>query len=146
MQLVKAAQLATLMLSPTMVVAAALYVPRGVRAVRRAYRRRHTDPGLTVGYPPIEQLAADLRRLLVQHETVRRSAGVAMRARHLVALEAAITDCAAEAARALGLPCPERPVHGPLTPTALRQLLQSLAAAGMVMPPAVGLLSADKRL
>jgi hypothetical protein len=156
MDIARAAQIAVLMLSPTLAVGAVLHFPRAVRAVRRFWDRRHVDrrhardvgldPTEVLGRPPIEQLAADLRRLLLAHETMRCSVDVAMRARHLHALEAAISDCAVDAARALGLPSPERPVRGPLAPSELRRLLHSLANAGLVLPPAVALLTADKRL
>ena len=141
MNVAKASEIVAIMLSPTLVVAAALYIPRGVRAIARRIGR-HSDQ---VTHPPIEELAADLRRLLRQHETLKQSPGLAMRAKHLRAVEGAITDCATEAATALGLPCPDQPVRGVLPTPQLRELLRSLADAGLVLPPAVGLLTADKR-
>lgn len=140
----KAAQIVLIMLSPTLVVGAALYTPRVFRAVRRFVGRR--DGELTPAIRPIEDVAGDLRRLLRQHDAVKRSTGVTMRVQHLRALEAAITDCASEAARALGLPCPDRPVHGALSTPELRRLLLGLADAGLVLPPAVSLMAADRRL
>src|SRR5438132_9404685 len=140
---VKVGQVVFTMLIPTLAVAAVLNLPRGVRAVRRVVANRKVDTTLQSSRSPIEQLAADLRRLLQQHETLRRSTGVAMRGRHLLALEGAITDCAIEAASALDLPAPDRPAHGGLAPPELRRLLPSLANAGLVLPPAVGLLAAD---
>lgn len=142
MDVAKATEIVAIMLSPTLVVAAALYLPRGVRAL---WHRTHPDLD-QVSHPPIEELAADLRRLLRQHETLKQSPGMAMRAKHLRAVEGAITDCATEAATALGLPCPDRPGRGPLPTPQLRELLRSLADAGLVLPPAVGLLAADKRI
>jgi len=141
MNVAKATEIVAIMLSPTIVVAAALYIPRGVRAIAGRLRRDQDQ----VTHTPIEELAADLRRLLHQHETIKQSPGLAMRAKHLRAVEGAIADCAAEAAIALGLPCPDRPAHGELPTPQLRQLLRSLADAGLVLPPAVGLLTADKR-
>jgi hypothetical protein len=112
--------------------------------------------------PPIEQLAADLRRLLWQHDTNRQAtdelrrrekAGdtqtpiiVEIRARRLRTLEGAITDCATQAARALDVPHPNAPGYGRLDNPQLRRLLRDLAAAGLVLPPAVGLLASDGRL
>jgi hypothetical protein len=141
MNVAKATEIVAIMLSPTLVVAAALYLPRGVRAIAQ---RLGDDQG-QVTHTPIEELAADLRRLLRQHETIKQSPALAMRAKHLRAVEGAITDCATEAATALGLPSPDRPAHGVLPTPQLRQLLRSLADAGLVLPPAVGLLTADKR-
>ena len=88
--------------------------------------------------PPIEQLAADLRRLLRLHESLTVSAHLAMRAHRLWAVEAAIGMRAVEAARALDIAHrePERP--GALTRDELLQLLTALAAAGLVLPAKVG--------
>jgi hypothetical protein len=144
MDIAKAAEIVVIMLSPTIAVGSAIYVPRGIRALYRLVRHHDTSPQTT--QRPIEQVAGDLRRLLGQHESVRRSTGVAMRAQHLKALEAAIADCAAEAAHALGVLCPDRPVRGALPTPQLRRLLLALADAGMVLPPAVGLIAADRRL
>src|SRR5690242_5510968 len=83
MNVAKASEIVAIMLSPTLVVAAALYIPRGVRAIARRIGR-HSDQ---VTHPPIEELAADLRRLLRQHETLKQSPGLAMRAKHLRAVE-----------------------------------------------------------
>jgi len=92
---------------------------------------------------PIEQLAADLRRLLQRHEAIRQSTDVAMRARHLRAIQAAIGDCATEAAEALGLACPDRTTRVALSTAELRRLLRALVDAGLVLVPATGLLTAD---
>jgi hypothetical protein len=79
--------------------------------------------------------------LLWHHDRVARSIDVAMRAGHLRALEGAITICATQAARALDVPCPDRPPHGGLDKPQLRPLLRALAAAGLALPPEVGLLA-----
>ena len=144
MDVAKAAEIVVIMLSPTIAVSAAIYVPKGVGAVYSLIRRRDLSP--QPSQRPIEEVARDIRRLLHRHESVRRSTGIARRAQHLEALEAAIADCAAEAARALDVPCPERPVRGALPTPQLRRLLLALADAGLVLPPAVGLLAADRRL
>jgi hypothetical protein len=141
----KATEIVIVMLSPTLIIGTAIHTPRVFRAVRRIVAPPHDAP-LLPSQRPIEHIAEDLRRLLRKHETVRQSTGVARRAQHLRALEAAITDCASEAARALGLPCPDRPVHGALSTPQLRRLLLALADAGLVLPPAVSLIAADRRL
>jgi hypothetical protein len=138
MDVAKAGQIVALMLSPTLVIAAALYLPRALRRLRRALLPEPVPPN-----PPIEDLAADLRRLLRRHEAVIRSADGTARAVHLRALEGAITDCATEAARALELPCPRRP--RPLSTPDLPQLLRALSGAGMVLPPEISLLTRDNR-
>jgi len=145
MDLSRTAQIVVIMLSPTLTIGAAIYAPRVFRAARRLVVARD-DTAVRPDHRPIELVADDLRRLLRQHETVKQSAGLARRAQHLVALEAAITDCASEAARALGLSVPDRPAHEGLSTSRLRQLLLDLADAGIVLPPAVGLIAADRRL
>jgi len=142
MDVVKVGGIVILMLFPTLAVGALLHLPGWIRAMRRLINERYPDSNLQPSHPPIEQLAADLRRLLQQHEAMRQSTGVAVRGRHLRALEGAITDCAADAALALGLPCPDRPAHGSLPRPELRRLLQSLASSGLMLPPATGLLAA----
>src|SRR4051812_42677595 len=67
MDVAKAAEIVAIMLSPTIVVATVLYVPRGVRAT---WRRLNPEPEQATTHTPIEELAADLRRLLRQHETL----------------------------------------------------------------------------
>jgi hypothetical protein len=143
MDVVKVGQVLLTLAMPTLAVVVALNIPRGVRAVRRLAAKRNVDTILPSAHPPIEQVAADLRRLLQEHESLRRSTGIAVRGRHLLALESAITDCAIQAASALELPVPDRPTHGGLPAPQLRRLLRSLVAAGLVLPPAIGLLAAD---
>jgi hypothetical protein len=142
----KVSEIVAIMLAPTVAVGAALYLPRGIRAVRRALRERAAAANPRPSQPPIEDVAADLRRLLLRHEAVKHTTDVAMRAQHLRALEGAITDCAFEAARSLDLPCPARPARGALATPDLRRLLRALADAGLVLPPAVGLLADDRRI
>jgi hypothetical protein len=144
MDLVRTGQVVVLVLTPTLVVGAALYLPH-IEALWRRIRRRRSDVAAQPTNPPIEQVAADLRRLLRQHDTVRRSTDLAMRARRLWAIDAAITDCAVQAARALDVPCPDRPAHGPLATAQLRQLLRELVDAGLVLPTGAGLLAPDPR-
>ena len=126
------AKLLAILLAPTAVVSAVLYVPRAVRAVLRAHRRGQDQ--LTPVGPPLERSAVTLRRLLAEHEAVRTSRGIAVRATHLAALEGALTDVALDAARALELELPERHGRAPLPREQLRRLLGELAAAGLVLP------------
>jgi hypothetical protein len=142
MDAVRVSEILILMLFPTLAVVAMMHVPRAVRKARRLVAERSPDSDLQPTRPPIEVIAADLQRLLQRHEATRRSPGVAMRARHLRALEGAITDCATQATLALGLPCPDLPPNGMLATPELRRLLQALAGAGLVLPPAIGLLAA----
>lgn len=145
MDIVRAGEIVAIMLAPSAAVAAVLYAPRGWRLARRlAVRvkpRRAAEPTTN---PPIEQLALDLRRLLRQHDSLSRP-DVAKRVGHLIAIEAAISDCATEAARALGVPTPERPARGGFPPADLRRLLLALAEAGLVLPPTARLFGVDRR-
>jgi hypothetical protein len=143
---VRVAGIVVLVLSPPLTIGVVLYPPRAVRAVWRRLVDRREDSGPQPDGPPIEKLAADLRRLLWQHERVTRSADVAMWSGRLRALEGAISICATQAARALDVPYPDpqavgRVVHKPQ----LRELLRALAAAGLVVPAEVGLLAPDSR-
>ncbi len=144
MDIGKAGQWTIIMAFPALAFGAAVHLPRAVRALYRMAQERAERQQPRPGGPPIEQLAADLRRLLHQHDAVRRSPDVVMRAHRLWALEGAITDCAIPAARALGLAHPEPPVRGGLPTPELRRLLRALADAGLVLPSGVGLLGADR--
>jgi hypothetical protein len=121
----------------------------GTRAVRAVWhrlvgRRDRSDP--QPAGPPIEKLAADLRRLLWNHDKVTRSADVAMCAGRLRALESAIVICATQAARSLDVPYPDPPALGArVQKPRLRRLLRELAAAGLVLPHSVALLVPDGR-
>lgn len=127
-----AARLVTILLAPTAVAGAVLWLPRVVRALHRRVSR--PEDRMHPAGPPLERTAADLRRLLAEHEAVRRSPVVAVRATHLAALEGAITDCALDAARAVELEVPARTGRAPLPREQLRLLLQDLADAGLVLP------------
>jgi hypothetical protein len=117
-------------LTPTAVAGAAVLLPRVLRAVRR---RLVPSPPLPAG-PPLEQVAADLRRLLAEHRRVARTPQLPARGRRFAALEAALTDRALEAARALELEVPEPPPGGVLPVPVLRSLLGDLARSGVVLP------------
>ena len=145
-EILRVAGVVLLMLSPTLLVGAALHGPRAVRAVWRRHVDRRDGGTLQPDGPPIEKLAADLRRLLWDHDRVTHSADVAMFAWRLRALEGAIAICATQAARALDVPYPDPPADGGFDKPHLRRLLRALAAAGLVLPPAAGLLAPDSRL
>lgn len=117
-------------LTPSAVAGAAVLLPRIVRAVgRRAAAGRPLPAG-----PPLEQVAADLRRLLAEHGRVVRSPQVPARGRRLAALEAALSDCAVDTARALGVQVPERRPGTALPVPVLQALLHDLAGSGVVLP------------
>ena len=142
MDLTRAAQFALVMLSPTLIFGAAVYLPRLARAV---WDRVHPEEPVAPLPRPIEQLARDLHRLLHEHQGLLHTTEVALQARRLRAVEAAITDCALEAAGALGVPAPDRPGPSGLRPAALGRLLRDLAGAGLVLPRGVELLDGDRK-
>ena len=117
-------------LTPTAVAGAVVLLPRAVRALRR----RLSPPAPLPEGPPLEQVAADLRRLMAEHRRVVRSPQLPARGRRFAALEAALSDRAVDAARALELAVPDRPPGGTLPVPALRTLLLELAASGVVLP------------
>ena len=80
---------------------------RLVRAVRRRIRRRRAERAMRPANPPIERIAADLRRMLRTHDGVVRTSDIATTARRVRPLEAAISTAALEAARALEVPHPK---------------------------------------
>jgi hypothetical protein len=115
----------------------------GVRRLRRLIAnlggRAHPHPH----NPPIERVAADLRRLLWQHDLVVRHQDVAAPAKRVWALETAITRRATQAARALEVPYPEPPAYRGLDRPQLHSLLRALADQGLVLPATVGLMVRD---
>jgi hypothetical protein len=135
--LVTVAKLVLLAGTPTAIGAAVLSAPRWCAAIARAWPRR-ADTELRPLGPPIERLAADLRRLLRLHGELMASAHLAMRAHRLWAIEAAIATRAVEAAQALGVPHREPDVPGGLDRTELAALLVALGEAGLVLPAGVG--------
>jgi hypothetical protein len=135
----KVAGFVGLVLTPALLIATTVIATRAVR-------RRRDDGGPQPDGPPIERLAADLRRLLWNHDRLTRSADVAMCAGRLRALEGAITICAMQAARSLEVAHPDQATTGELVlRPQLRLLLRSLAAAGLVLPLTVALLAPDSR-
>jgi hypothetical protein len=126
-------KLALITVTPTLIGAAVICSPRWWAAVSRVWSERGAEEPQPLG-PPIERLAADLRRLLRLHEELGRSAHVAMLAHRLWAVEAAIGARAVEAARALDVPHREPEQLEILTRAELARLLQDLADAGLALP------------
>jgi hypothetical protein len=143
--IVRTAGIMLLLLSPTLLVASAMYGADAVRAIRDRLADRRGGGIPQPDGPPIEKLAADLRRLLWHHDRVAQSIDAARSTLRLRALQAAITMCATQAARALDVPYPDPPTDAGIDTPHLRRLLQALAAAGLVLPPAVQLLAPDGR-
>ncbi|GIF25872.1 hypothetical protein BJ973_003145 [Actinoplanes tereljensis] len=135
-----AAKLALIVATPTLFGALILYAPKWFDVASAYWEARKPPVPQPVG-PPIEQLAADLRRLLRLHASMTASAHMAMRAHRLWAVEAAIAVRAVEAARAL-----ELPHRVPCSPGELESLLRALTAAGLVLPAQVGRFTSDGRL
>jgi hypothetical protein len=140
--LLDASRIVLILAAPGVVLAGCRYVPRWYAAV--AERRRPPAPA-PYG-PPIEQLAADLRRLLDLHGRLAASAHSAFCAHRLWAVEAAIGTRAVEAATALEVPHPHPDLAASLTRTQLSALLTALAAAGLVLPARVSGFTTDGRL
>ncbi|MEU4428086.1 hypothetical protein AB0F81_46315 [Actinoplanes sp. NPDC024001] len=121
--------------------AAAVGLPRCLRTIRDKRR-----PGPQPLGPPIQQLAADLRRLLRLHGDLTVSAHSALCAHRVWAVEAAIGARAIEAAAALDVPHPEPAAASSLTRTELSALLTALAEQGLVLPRRIGHFTTDGRL
>ncbi len=132
-----------IMLLPTFIVGAVFYLPRGLQMARRWASTRGEAASPKPAHAPIEQLASDLRRLLSQHDEVRRSTAVAMKAHRLVALEGAVADLAREAASSLGVTCPGGADRRVLSRPELGRLLRALGDAGLVLPPTSTLLGVE---
>jgi len=115
-----------------------------VRAVGRSVRIRRLTAMLEPAGPPIEEIAASLRQLLWDHDELLRSDKVGPAGR-LRWLEKRIADRTIQAARAIGVPHPNRPVVGSYTRPQLTRLLNELASAGLVLPRSVVLLAPANR-
>jgi hypothetical protein len=135
-------EIVILALSPTLAFGVGCWAKRGVRAARRT-RRRRDERAMRPTNPPIEQIAADLRRMLRTHDGIIRTRHIAATGRRLRALEAAISTSAVQAARALEVSHPKPAPYGPLEISQLRPLLQALRAGGLVLPADVGLTQPD---
>jgi hypothetical protein len=138
-------KLALIVASPTLLGAMVIYAPKWWGRAAEKWTRLRPAPPVPIG-PPIEQLAADLRRLLRLHGELMSSAHLAMRAHRLWAIEAAIGVRAIESARALEVPHREPEMPGALSRSELLNLLNALAACGLVLPAKVGPFTSDGRL
>jgi hypothetical protein len=138
-------KLVLIVAAPTLLGAMAVYGPRWCGALAERWRDSRPKPPEPLG-PPIEQLAADLRRLLRLHGELTESAHLAMRAHRLWAVEAAIAARAVEAARALDVPHREPEIPGALTRDELLSVLRRLTACGLVLPARVGPFTIDGHL
>jgi len=138
-------KLAAIAVTPTILGALVVYAPKWCGAIARLWPERVDRDPKPAGLP-IEQLAADLRRLLRLHDELTASAHLAMRAHRLWAVEAAIGVRAVEAAQALDVPHREPELPGALTRTELHELLRALAGAGLVLPTTIGPFTRDGRL
>lgn len=145
MSLFDVGKLAVIAATPTFLGVAVVYAPKWCGAVARRWPERTDHTPRPAGLP-IEQLAADLRRLLRLHDGLTASAHLAIRAHRLWAVEAAIGVRAVEAARALELPHREPAMPGDLTCAELHELLRSLADAGLALPATVGPFTRGGRL
>ena len=144
MTVLNAGLIALIIFTPVLVGVAIRHVPRWWSAAEeRRWARRAAGPQ-PYG-PPIERLAADLRRLLRLHGELAESAHSALCAHRLWAVEAAIGLRAAEAATALGVPHPHPADAASLTRTQLSALLTALTTAGLVLPNRVGHFTTDGR-
>ena len=138
------AKLALITVTPTLIGAVVIFAPKWCGYVVEHWPRRADREPKPIG-PPIEQLAADLRRLLRLHSELTVSAHLAMRAHRLWAVEAAIGVRALEAAKALDVPHREPEMPGTLNRNELSALLRALGAAGLVLPEKVGPFVGDGR-
>ena len=144
MSLLDVGKLALITVTPTLIGAVVIYSPRWWAAVSQSWPGRRAEPPQPLG-PPIEQLAADLRRLLRLHEELTRSAHIAMLAQRLWAVEAAIGARAVEAARALDVPHREPEQLEILTRAELSRLLHDLCRAGLALPALTAPFNKDGR-
>ncbi|HEY0000498.1 MAG TPA: hypothetical protein VGB74_08590 [Actinoplanes sp.] len=145
MNVLDVGKLVLVVAAPTLLGALVVYGPKWCGVLAERWRASRPQPPEPVG-PPIEQLAADLRRLLRLHGQLTVSAHLAMRAHRLWAVEAAIGDRAVEAARALDVPHRMPEPTGTLRRDELLALLQALSAAGLVLPAEVGPFTIDGRI
>ena len=145
MNVLDVGKLVLIVATPTLLGVVVVYAPKWWGAITDYWETHRTPPPQPIG-PPIQQLAADLRRLLRLHGELTASAHLAMRAHRLWAAEAAIAVRATEAARALDIPHREPETPGALTRDELLELLTRLAAAGLVLPAKVGPFTSDGRL
>lgn len=144
MTILDVGKLALIVATPTLIGALVVTAPRWWAFLTGLWPDRAARVPEPAG-PPIQQLAADLRRLLRLHGELANSAHLAMRAHRLWAVEAAIGVRALEAAKALNVPHQAPDMPGALKRGDLAELLRSLSRAGLVLPEKVGPFVGDGR-
>ncbi|WP_430789908.1 hypothetical protein [Actinoplanes sp. G11-F43] len=137
MTLLDVSRLIIAIIGPGLLMAAVRYLPRLWAAVSDRLRKPQ-PPEVSPYGPPIERLAADLRRLLRLHGELVASAQNSLCAQRVWAVEAAIGMRAVEAATALEVPHPHPDRAASLTRTEISALLTALAMAGLVLPARMG--------
>ncbi len=118
------------LLAPSVVLGAVLALPKWVAAAGEARRRRRRRSGklMTPSGPPLERLAADLRRLRIQRADPRRSRVQREGAR------LAYEDVIQQAAHALGIAHDLDGAHGRFgREVELLRIEQALLDAGFVL-------------
>ncbi len=135
-----------IVLTPTALGAAVILAPAWGAALARRLPDRHDPRGPQPERKPIQQLAADLRRLIRLHGELGASAQLATRAQRLWSVEAAISARAVEAAQSLEVPFDDPTESGGVDRARLTRLLHDLAAAGLVLPTRVGPFTDDGRI
>ena len=144
MTLLDVGKLALIVATPTLLGAILVTAPRWCAFLAALWPDRRSHEPVPIG-PPIQQLAADLRRLLRLHSELSASAHLAMRAHRLWAVEAAIGVRALEAAKALDVPHAAPELPGALNRSELAELLGTLGRAGLVLPEKIGPFVGDGR-
>jgi len=112
--------------APSAVAWTVLHVPAAARLLREEVAR-HRPP--TPAQPPIERLAADLRRIASRLDAVAGAERMPGRALRLASISAAYDDTLLDACRALEVPLP-RP-RAPLSAAQRLQVEADLAGAGL---------------
>jgi hypothetical protein len=136
MGLLDVGKLALITVTPTLIGAIVVYAPAWCSAVARRRAGPAEAAPRPIG-PPIEQLAADLRRLLRLYDVLSRTAHPATTAHRLWSIEAAIGARAIEAAEALGVPHRVPEPWDTWRRADLGRLLRRLTDAGLVLPATV---------
>jgi hypothetical protein len=146
MSMTRAMLFLAIVVTPTVIGVVILTAPRWLTALGEYVPDRHAARGPQPTRPPIQQLAADLRRLIRLHGELSASAQLATRAHRLWSVEAAISARAVEAAQALEIAYEDPTASGGVDRHRLSALLHALCRAGLVLPERVGPFTADGRL
>jgi hypothetical protein len=117
------------MLAPSAVAYGVLHIPVGIRFARRAVHRWHPPPRRAQG-PPIERLAADLRRISADLDALVAAGRIPGRILRVRATTAAYDDTLLLACRALDVP--PAASRSPMSSEERLQTEAMLAGAGLV--------------